>query len=122
MMAPLLVTLMPHEISASSEGTIHFKLDRANLAGRFEGAILVFLNDPALPQANLTLAGRVIRPIELTPMPAFFVAGQRGRGGRAAIEIVNHEPGPLRIDQIANPTDRFGPLLQIHKPQQPSRT
>jgi len=118
MMAPLLVTRMPHEIAAGAEGTIHFKLDTANLAGRFEGAILVFLNDPALPQANLTLAGRVIRPIELTPMPAFFVAGQRGRGGRAAIEIVNHEPAPLRIDKIENPTDRFGTSLEILKPGQ----
>jgi hypothetical protein len=115
MMAPLLVTRMPHEIAAGTEGAIHFKLDTATLAGRFEGSILVFLNDPALPQANLTLAGRVVRPIELTPMPAFFVAGQRGRGNRAAIEIVNHEQEPLRIEKIAHPTERFTTRLETLK-------
>ena len=118
MTAPLLVTQMPHEVTAGAEGKIHFKLDTANLEGRFEGAILVSLNDPALPQANLTLAGRVVRPIEVTPMPAFFVPGQRGRGGWAAIEIVNHEPQPLRIDKIENATDRFGTSLEILKPGQ----
>lgn len=51
MTTPLLATRIPHEIAPGAEGRIHFKLDTTNLAGKFEGAILVFLNDAALLQA-----------------------------------------------------------------------
>jgi len=115
MTTPLLVTQMPHEVAPGAEGRIHFKLETANLEGEFEGAILVFLNDPALPQASLTFSGRVVPAIQLSPMPAFFVAGQRGRGNRAAIEIVNHEPEPLRIEKVEHPTERYTTELQTLK-------
>ncbi len=115
MTTPLLVTQMPHEVAPGAEARIHFKLDTANLEGEFEGTILVFLNDPALPQANLTFAGRIVPAIELSPRPAFFVAGQRGPGNRAAIEIVNHESEPLTIEKIEHPTERFTTQLETLK-------
>jgi hypothetical protein len=115
MTSPLLVTGMPHAVAPGAEGRIHFKQDTANLGGRFEGTILVFLTDPALPQVNLTFAGHIIPPIELSPMPAFFVAGQRGRGNRAGIEIVNHESQPLRIEKIEHATERFTTQLETLK-------
>jgi Protein of unknown function (DUF1573) len=118
MTPPLLVTQMPHEVAPRAEGRIHFKLDTANLGGNFEGKILVFLNDPALPQAKLSFAGHIIPAIELSPMPAFFVAGQRGRGNHAAIEIVNHESEPLRIEKIECPAERFTTHLETLKPGQ----
>src|SRR5438132_6491128 len=96
------------EVAPGTEGTIHFKLDTANLAGKFQGAIVVFLNDPALPQAPLAFEGTIVPAVELSPRPAFYVAGLRGRGGQAAIEIVNHESEPLPIERIENPTERFG--------------
>ena len=82
MTTPLLVTRHTHEVAPGAEGTIHFKLDTANLAGKFQGAIVVFLNDPALPQAPLAFEGTVVPTIELSPMPAFYVAGLRGRAAR----------------------------------------
>jgi len=118
MTTPLLVTQMPHAVAPGSEGKIHFKLDTANLEGKFEGAILVSLNDPALPQARLEFSGLVASPIELAPRPAFFVAGQRGQPNRAAIEIVNHEPQPLRIEKVEHPTRRFTTKLETLKPGQ----
>jgi len=118
MTAPLLVTQMPHEVAPGAEGRIHFKLDTANLEGKFEGTILVSLNDPALPQARLFFSGRVIPPIELSPKSAFFVAGQRGHGNRAGIEIVNHEPERLRIENVEHPAERFTTQLETLKPGQ----
>lgn len=112
MTSPLLVTRMPHEVAPGAEGTIHFKLDTTNLEGKFEGTILVFLNGSALSQADLNFAGHIVPAIELSPMPAFFVSGQRGQGGRAAIEIVNHESEPLRIEKIEHPTERFTTELE----------
>jgi hypothetical protein len=118
MTTPLLVTQMPHEVAPGAEGKIHFKLDTVNLEGKFEGTILVSLNDPVLPQARLSFSGRVIPPIELSPRPAFFVAGQRGGGNRSAIELVNHESEPLEIEKIEYPAERFTTQLETLKPGQ----
>ena len=115
MTTPLLVTQMPHEVTPGAEGRFHFKLDTANLEGKFDGTILVSLNDPAMPQARLVFSGRVIPPIELSPRPAFFVAGQRGKGNRAGIEIVNHESEPMTIEKIEHPTGRFTTQLDTLK-------
>jgi Protein of unknown function (DUF1573) len=115
MTTPLLVTQMPHDLAPGAAGKIHFKLDTANLEGAFEGTILVYLNDPALPQARLSFSGHIVPPIELSPRPAFFVAGQRGQGNQAAIEIVNHESEPLRIEKIEHPADRFTTQVEVLK-------
>src|SRR5262249_49512781 len=112
MTAPLLVTRETHEVAPGTKGTIHFKLDTSNLTGKFQGAIVVFLNDPALPQAPLTFEGTIVPAVELSPMPAFYVAGLRGRGGQAAIEIVNHESEPLRIEEMDHSTERFTTKLE----------
>jgi len=118
MTTPLLVTQMPHAVAPGAEAKIHFQLDTANLDGKFEGAILVSLSDPRLPQARLIFSGQVIPPIELSPRSAFFVAGQRGQGNQAVIEIVNHESPPLRIERIEHPAERFTTKLENLKPGQ----
>jgi len=115
MTTPLLVTRMPREVAPGSEGKIHFELETTKLAGKFDGLIILFLNDAALRQAILTFTGHVIPPIELSPMPSFFVAGQRGHGGRGAIEIVNREPEPLHIEKVQHRTDRFTTQLETLK-------
>ena len=118
MTPPLLVTRMPSEVAPGAEGKIHFKLDTANLEGEFRGIILVSLDDPALPEAQLTFTGRIVPAIELFPTPAFFVAGQRGKGKRASIEIVNHESEPLTVDRIDQSTGRFTTQLETLIPGQ----
>jgi hypothetical protein len=115
MTTPLLATEVPREVTPGAEGRIHFRLETTNLTGKFDGAIVVFLNDATLPQASLSFTGQIVPPIELSPMPAFFVAGQRGHGGQAAIEIVNHESEPLRIEKIEHRTDRFTTQLETLK-------
>ncbi len=118
MTPPLLVTQMPREVAAGAEDRIHLKLDTANLAGKFEGTIWVVFDGPAKPQAVLTVAGTIAPTIVLSPMRAFFVAGQRGRGGRAAIEIVNREAAPLALGKIEHPTERFTTELETLEPGQ----
>jgi hypothetical protein len=115
MTTPLLVTQMPHQVAPGAEGRIHFKLDTLSLEGKFEGTILVSLNDPVLPQARLAFSGRITPVIELSPRPAFFVTGQRGQGNRAGLEIVNHESEPLTIEKIEHPAGRFTTQLETLK-------
>jgi Protein of unknown function (DUF1573) len=116
MTTPLLVTEMPHAVAPGAEGRIHLKLDTENLEGKFEGTILVFLNDPGLPPERLAFSGRIVSPIELSPRPGFFVSGQSDKGNLAAIEIVNHESEPLRIEKIEHPVERFTTQLETLEP------
>jgi len=107
MTSPLLVTRMPRELAPGGEGMIRFKLDTAALRGAFKGQISVFLDDPDLPEADLSFEGLVIPPVEISPLPAFFVSGLRGKGASASLEIINHEPEPLRILKIEHASERF---------------
>ena len=118
MTSPLLVTRMPRELAPGGEGLIHVKLDTAALRGPFKGQITVFLNDPDLPEADLSFEGVVIPPVEVSPLPAFFVAGLRGKEMSASVEIINHEPQPLRIIKIEHPTDGFTTVLETLQPGQ----
>jgi len=118
MTPPLLVTRMPRELAPGGEGLIHFKLDTAKLGGPFNGQITVFLNDPDLPEAGLSFEGVVIPPVEVSPLPALFVSSLRGKGATASVEIINHEPQPLRIVKIEHPTERFTTVLETLQPGQ----
>jgi hypothetical protein len=103
----LLLSRMPAQITPKAEAKLRIQLDTSKLSGQFKGEIQVSLNDPAMPEAILLFEGRVIPPIELSPHPQFFVAGQRGERRQSAIEIINHEPEPLRIESVDHPLDRF---------------
>jgi uncharacterized protein DUF1573 len=118
MTSPLLVTRMPREIAPGGEGLIHFKLDTAALRGPFKGQITVFVNDPDLPEADLSFEGIVIPPVEVSPLPAFFVSGLRGKGASASLEITNHEPEPLRILKVEHASERFTTNLETIVPGQ----
>jgi hypothetical protein len=112
MIAPLTATSLPEEIAPGQAARLRFKLDTSSLKGRFEGWILVSLDDPGLPEARLTFSGRVVPPVELSPRSAFFVAGRRGEPRRASIDIINHESEPLRIDKVEHSTGRFTTALE----------
>lgn len=118
MTPPLLATRIPGEIAPGSAAAIRTRLDTSQLQGSYSGEMVAYLNDQALPQAILTLEGLVVTPIEIAPMPAFFVAGQRGRGGERSVEIINHEPQPLAIEDVTHATDSFTTRIETVRPGQ----
>ncbi len=105
--ASLLLGRSPAQVEPGAQVTLRAQLDTSKLSGPYKGQIQITLNDPALPEAILVIEGRVNPPIELSPHPLFFVAGQRGEPRQASIEIVNHEPEPLRIESVEHPGERF---------------
>ena len=116
MTPPLVVTSMPREVLAGSEGKIHFKLDTSHLSGTFQGEIMVFLDESTGPEIELAFEGRVVPLIEVAPLPAFFVAARTGESKRASIEIVNHETQPLSIQGIEHSTERFTTQVETVEP------
>lgn len=108
----LMLDRMPAQIAPGTQAKLRVHLDTSKLSGLYEGQILLSLNDPALPEANLIFEGRVIPAIELSPSPMFFIAGQRGEHREASIEIINHESESLRIESVEHPNERFTTKLE----------
>jgi hypothetical protein len=109
---PLRVLRMPAHVAPGEEAGVTVAMDTSALAGYYAGRIFIYLNDPALPEAELTFSGKVVSPVELSPSPFLFLVGHRGERATAAIEIVNHTPDPLRLSEPEHPTDRFTSRLE----------
>jgi Protein of unknown function (DUF1573) len=110
--APLVVTSMPASVAPGAETNIRVRLDTTGLRGHFPGEIHVFLNDAALPEATLSFEGQIVPLIEVSPAPAFFVGARRGEARQASIDVINHEPEPLQIEEAPHPRDRFSTTLE----------
>jgi hypothetical protein len=109
---PLVLGQFPVRIAPGDEVVLRVRLDTTKLNGRFEGRVVLSLNDPALTEATLIVEGTVAPPVELLPPPVLFVSGQRGSRRQSTIEIVNHEPARLRILSVEHSVDRFTTRLE----------
>jgi Protein of unknown function (DUF1573) len=115
---PLLATRIPGEIAPGASAAIHTQLDTSQLQGSFSGELVVHARDDDAQLATLAFEGVVVTPIEIAPMPAFFVVGQRGRGAELALDLINHEAQPLRIEGVAHSTEAFTTRLETVEPGQ----
>jgi hypothetical protein len=110
--SPLVVIDMPATVAPGVEGKIHVRLDTSGLRGRFPGVIQVFLNDSTHAEAVLSFEGDIIPLVEVAPVPAFFIGARRGEARQASLEIINHEPEPLGIEEVRHSNDRFSTKLE----------
>jgi uncharacterized protein DUF1573 len=97
MTSPILATSLPRNVEPGSQVALQFKLDTSSLEGPFDGQILLFLNDPVIPEVRLAFAGQVVRSIEAWPMPAVSLATELGQPMEGSVELINHETAPFRI-------------------------
>ena len=107
MTPPLRMASMRAQIEPGTESQVRIHLDPAALAGRYEGQVILFTNDPAAPEIALRISGEVVPPIELSPLPAVFIVGSRGKGAATTIDIVNREEQPLEIGTLHLESDRL---------------
>jgi Protein of unknown function (DUF1573) len=106
---PLLPANMPVEIPAGQDTALRVKLDTKTLEGAYEGVILLSFDDGV--DVQLTLAGRVVLPIEVVP-PVIVLTAQRGESKQASVEIVNHEREPVMIVAVRHPLGRYTTRLE----------
>ena len=106
--SPLIVTRMPALVAPGAKAKIQVRLDTSGLRGRFPGEIQVLLNDPDLPQANLSFEGEIVPPLEFLPAPAFFLGARRGESRTASIDLINHEPRGSTRGALVNPRHTRG--------------
>jgi hypothetical protein len=112
MTPPLLATALPSLVAPGAQAALGFRLDTNQLKGRFDGVIVVFLNDPNLPAARLAFRGQVLTPVAVLPAPMLNVAARRGHSASAHVDIVNRDASPLKVYKIEHPDDRFSTSLE----------
>ncbi len=110
------MTLRARPIEPGSEGKIGLELKTAELAGKIEVQALVFLNDPLLPKAVLTLRGRVRPPIEIRPFGAVFLAAFKDEPVERMLTLVNNEAKSFAIKPIRNEGSHFTASLKTVEP------
>jgi hypothetical protein len=108
---PLMPAAMLRAIPASSEEVLRVKIDTTNLTGAYEGVILLSFTDANVAEVRLTVRGRVVPPIEVSP-PALFVTAQRGEQAQASVDILNHTGDPVVIDSAVHPQMHFKTKLE----------
>jgi hypothetical protein len=113
---PLSIKRMPAVIPPGQQRTIVVSLDTTKVLGRFEGIAIIHFASPQFDDAELTLAARVVGRIEVAPLPAFFVAGQRGKVTEQSLDVINHEPVPVVINAVEHPRNNFTTKLETIDP------
>src|SRR5215467_751234 len=113
---PLTIKSMPSVIAPQQQGTVVLHLDTTKLLGRYNGTAIVRFASPEIDDAEFSVAANVIGRIEVSPLPAFFVAGQRGKITEQSLDIINHESVPVLIRAIEHPTDNFTTKLKTVDP------
>jgi hypothetical protein len=114
MTPPLLVTRMPGVLEAGATAGIAARLDTAQLQGAFPGELIVELEGAR--QIALSFEGEVVGSVEVAPMSALFIAGQRGQRAQGTVELINHEAEPLQILAIEHPPEAFATMLETLVP------
>ncbi|HEX6138694.1 MAG TPA: DUF1573 domain-containing protein [Casimicrobiaceae bacterium] len=109
---PLRVTRMPAQVAPGGQALIGVSMETRGMEGRFDGRIVLTLDDSSSLQTELTWSGRIVDPIEVAPVPAFYLAGQRGARTEATLTITNHMPEALRLGEPTHPTESFVSRLE----------
>ena len=100
-------------VEPGKTGRVTVQLETPRQPGEFKGAVVVnFRNEGIRPLAFWT-TGELVPPIELDPMPAFFVSTQRGEDKTTWVEIKNHQPDPLDIFNVIHNSSRFTTRLEV---------
>lgn len=112
MTSPLRMGRVPTSIAPGQSSEFTFVLDTTGIKGPFEGAVLLTFNDPKTPEIELGFTGKVVEAVEISPISMFVVAAPRGEARETSLEIINHEPQPLRILAVEHSKERFTTRLQ----------
>jgi hypothetical protein len=62
-----------------------------------EGQAVLLLNDPVRPQVAFTLTGFVVSPIEVDPVPAFYISQFQGESATQSVTIRNNQDHDIQI-------------------------
>ena len=97
----------PRTIAAGEEGAIHVRLDTRRLKGDVDAQAVVLINGDETNPLTLSVKGIVQEPLEILPLPAFFISVWKGESVERTITLVNHLPTPLAIARVETEGPHF---------------
>ncbi len=122
-------------IAPGESETVKVTIASTNLEGPYSKVVTVTGNDPARPKAQLTVRGRVLVPIRMTPRLANFgmlpdaatptpivVTIRRGDGGPIDPKITGPgRPGIQGELRVVEPGEHYELAVWLEPPQKPGR-
>ncbi len=98
------------KIAPGKDGSVTVSLEMPRVFGDYAGEVVVQFNDAN--SLTFPVTGKIMAPIQILPIPAFFVSTQRGFENAASIEIIGNEKEPLQILSVQHESDRFKTRLK----------
>jgi hypothetical protein len=115
---PLDLVKASAKVAPGEKGSVTVRLGEPRRKGEYEGKVEVAFRNPGVSNLIFRFVGKITPNIELLPMPAFFVATQRGQPKQASLQIINHEREPLEIYRAEHTSSRFITELETAEPGQ----
>lgn len=84
-------------IEPGSSAELEILWDTRQYTRDAEGHALLMLNDPDRPTLVLTLTGFVVSPIDVEPVPAFYLSQFEGESSTQTVTIRNNRDRPVRV-------------------------
>jgi len=94
-------------VAPGASSAVEIDWDTSHYTREAEGSVRLFLNDPATPRLVLTLTGFVVSPVDVEPVPAFYLSQFEGERARQTVTIRNNRDRVLRITGIEQPGEHF---------------
>jgi len=107
------------QIEPGKTAELEVQWDTSSYSREVVGSVVLQLNDPATPRLALTLTGTVISPIDILPVPAFYLSQFRGETISQDITIRNNQDRALKISKLEKEGSHFSIAL---KPVQDGKT
>lgn len=87
----------PPEVAPGADGTVTLEWTTDHVAGTVEATARIRWNDPAQPEALLSMKGSVVPAISIEPMPAVFLSAYANEAAERVLTIRNNDSRPLAL-------------------------
>jgi len=99
-------------IPAGGSGRIRVSLDTSGVYGVGKLPVRVRTNDPAAPEIQLALDGRVVKPLEVEPRDRIYFFKGGSEGGNQRRMLVRYGDRPVAVTGISCDSPRFRPSFK----------
>ena len=103
-------------IEPGSAAELRIEWDTRQYTRDAEGQATLMLNDPATPKVVLTLTGFVVSPIDVEPVPAFYLSQFQGEASAQTVTIRNNRERELKITGTERQGEKFTLAVETVEP------
>jgi hypothetical protein len=113
---PNLRLRVSQEIAPGGATELELTWDTSRVTGDLQGQAVLHVNDPRMPRLSFTLVGVVVSPIDVLPVPAFYLSQFKGDSATQEITIRNNQERALTITRVEPQGAHFSATLETIEP------